>query len=522
MKRDEMSTEKILKQLLPRPSQELMESNCARVLENLRSKAALAAHEDFVNSLPRSGNRWLRFDLVAAAAVVMVVFIGAISWRQNRDSAVIESSGQILSAGETLRTTVESTSVKLPDGSRVEVRGQSELVLERSTDGWRIHLRQGSVIVSAAKQRKGHLYVQTKDVTVSVVGTVFLVNAEEEGSRVAVIEGEVRVQEPGSPEKKLGPGEHAATNPKMESVPVKEELAWSLHAGEHMALLQQSVIAPEKTMEAFETYSVRPSGSSGVPGRGGGRGAYSIDEKGCGGLLPIEIDPARFAVFGVPLHTLVTWAYGTGEIHYRSCIDMSALNLVSGGPGWIRSESWDIQAGIPVGALDYSSDQWRRGDVPRFRKMLQALLADRFKLVVLLEKKDVPAYALTAEKGAPRFIVPDIYAGGAEDPVFKKYVWDEKPAGARPSDLGLVAKEAFLSEVIPILARRVGRPVVDQTGITSKVNLILYYDWAPNPSRPSSAPPFAKALEQVGLKLTETKTTIETWVIEHAEKPSEN
>lgn len=50
---------------------------------------------------------------------------------------------------------------------------------------------------------------------VSVVGTVFLVNAEAEGSRVAVYEGEVRVQE-GGKERKLRSGEQVATNPRME------------------------------------------------------------------------------------------------------------------------------------------------------------------------------------------------------------------------------------------------------------------------------------------------------------------
>ncbi|MBI4471869.1 MAG: FecR domain-containing protein [Acidobacteria bacterium] len=51
------------------------------------------------------------------------------------------------------------------------------------------------MIVDAAQQLAGFLYVQTKDVTVSVIGTVFLVNADEAGSRVAVIEGEVHVRQ---------------------------------------------------------------------------------------------------------------------------------------------------------------------------------------------------------------------------------------------------------------------------------------------------------------------------------------
>jgi hypothetical protein len=68
-------------------------------------------------------------------------------------------------------------------------------------------LKNGSILVSAAKQRNGHFYVKTKDVTVSVVGTVFIVKAEQEGSRVAVIEGEVHVQK-GATTERLSPGEH--------------------------------------------------------------------------------------------------------------------------------------------------------------------------------------------------------------------------------------------------------------------------------------------------------------------------
>jgi uncharacterized protein (TIGR03435 family) len=63
---------------------------------------------------------------------------------------------------------------------------------------------------------------------------------------------------------------------------------------------------------------------------------------------------------------------------------------------------------------------------------------------------------------------------------------------------------------------------VDKTGITGKVDVILNFDWAPNPNRPLSAPPLSKALEQVGFKLSDTRTTIETWVVDQVEKPSEN
>ena len=75
--------------------------------------------------------------------------------------------------------------LRLADGSHIEVRSSSELYLEHADDGVRIRLNHGGLIVNAAKQHDGHLYVQTKDFVVSVVGTVFLVNAEDVGSRVA-------------------------------------------------------------------------------------------------------------------------------------------------------------------------------------------------------------------------------------------------------------------------------------------------------------------------------------------------
>src|SRR6185436_10806249 len=138
----------------------------------------------------------------------------------------ISRLGDRIEAGEILRTGNAGAGIKLADGSHVELGAQSEFSLERADDGVRIHLSRGGVIINAAKQRNGHLYVQTKDVTVSVVGTVFLVNAEERGSRVAVIEGEVRVQQ-GTTEKRLLSGEQLLTSPSMERLRVPEEIAWS-------------------------------------------------------------------------------------------------------------------------------------------------------------------------------------------------------------------------------------------------------------------------------------------------------
>src|SRR5215471_6478759 len=204
---------------------------------------------------------WARRSFWAAAAVSLVVvffWVFRVPRLPQNPEAVLEVGSLYRAAGSRTASVHAGDSVRLydtlqsgadagamlvlPDGSHVEMRSESELSLERANDGLLVHLSRGGVIVNAARQRSGHLYVQTRDVLVSVVGTVFVVNAEAEGSRVAVIQGEVRVQQ-GASEKKLLPGDQVATSPRMVSVPMTQELSWSPNLLEHLALLQQSLAA---------------------------------------------------------------------------------------------------------------------------------------------------------------------------------------------------------------------------------------------------------------------------------------
>lgn len=228
---------------------EEVEPACNRVLDRLREEAErepTAVRPDFRYVRRRWSRRRLAVGGAAAAIVLAFLFT---QMRPSRNSggvidanAVMEmadgsstriAEGQTVSAGDTAGAVLS-----LADASSVEMRSQSELSVERADDGIRIRLNKGNVIVNAAGQRAGHLYVQTKDVTVTVVGTVFLVSVEETGSRVAVIEGEVHVQQ-GTTERDLLPGQQLATNPVTESRPVSEQISWSRKADAHLALLEQ-------------------------------------------------------------------------------------------------------------------------------------------------------------------------------------------------------------------------------------------------------------------------------------------
>ena len=142
-------------------------------------------------------------------------------------------AGERIAASQLVRTAQGSGAVlELADGSRIELAERSELGLGRRWDGTILELERGSLIVEAAKQRRGHLYVDTGDCRVSVVGTIFSVNHGAKGSRVSVIEGEVHVQE-GAERAVLLPGQQFATGHRLAAVAVADDIAWSRDAGRY-------------------------------------------------------------------------------------------------------------------------------------------------------------------------------------------------------------------------------------------------------------------------------------------------
>src|SRR5436190_4689654 len=186
--------------------------------------------------------------------------------------------GEKIGRGDVVRTSKDARAlVRLEDGSTIELKDRSEVSLKRTMNGTTLHVDGGSVIVQAAKQERprrtvvgrllrvfhlvaqdwGNFYVETNDSVVSVTGTTFAVNAGTKGSRVSVIEGEVHLDRNGQ-DKLLRAGEQATTNVAIETVPVKEEVAWSRNAAQYSQVLD-AMAALKKELNALPKPGVRNS-----------------------------------------------------------------------------------------------------------------------------------------------------------------------------------------------------------------------------------------------------------------------
>jgi hypothetical protein len=168
------------------------------------------------------------------------------------------AAGARLQKGERVRTAKDAHAVvRLGDGSTIEMRDRSELYLTKTGKETTIHLSRGSIVVEAAKQKNGKLYVESGDSLVAVTGTVFSVNNGTKGSRVSVIEGEVNLNHAGR-DRSLRAGEQATTNPSISLIPVKDEVSWSRNANRYREVL--SALASVNTdLRSVEQPGVRNS-----------------------------------------------------------------------------------------------------------------------------------------------------------------------------------------------------------------------------------------------------------------------
>ncbi len=180
-----------------------------------------------------------RLDLSGRTLAATVEDVnGAVYVVSDADSRQL-AAGEQLQKGERVRTAKDSNAVlRLADSSTVEMHERSEFSVSENRSGVTIQLARGDVIVEAAKQHNGRLYVQTPDSLVSVKGTIFAVESGTKGSRVSVVEGEVQVNHAGKDET-LKPGDQTTTSFSLDKSPVQKTVAWSRNAARYANLVSE-------------------------------------------------------------------------------------------------------------------------------------------------------------------------------------------------------------------------------------------------------------------------------------------
>jgi uncharacterized protein (TIGR03435 family) len=171
-----------------------------------------------------------------------------------------------------------------------------------------------------------------------------------------------------------------------------------------------------------------------------------------------------------------------------------------GGPGWIGTEKYDIEAKVDVSQVNVHVD---------YGPMLQALLADRFRLRAHRETKELPVYSLVVAKNGPKLTVHTGADGASTN------------TSHGSGKATMVAIEASMAGLAERLGRELAAAVIDNTGLRENYDVTL--EWAPNLTADSTLPSIFTALqEQLGLRLESTKGSVEVLVIDSAEKASEN
>jgi bla regulator protein blaR1 len=301
-------------------------------------------------------------------------------------------------------------------------------------------------------------------------------------------------------------------------------LVSSLAAG--AVLAAQAPQEPPPGGWAFEVASIKPNNS------GDGR-------------VMMQMQPGQLRATNVTLRLLIRNAYQLQD------------SQITGGPGWIASDHFDLIAKMPDGFQQTPGPPPAAGGPPTpVQLMMRALLAERFKLAAHNETKDSPIYALVVARSdgklGPQLKQSDtdcaavLAAARGRGPGAMPPPpggpggrgGDNFPCGIRIGPGALTMGGTPLTNFAQSLGMFAGRIVIDRTGLTGAydVNLTWTPDQMPRPAGGGDQPPsingaavdpngpslFTAVQEQLGLKLDSQRGPVETLVIDHAEKPVED
>jgi uncharacterized protein (TIGR03435 family) len=202
----------------------------------------------------------------------------------------------------------------------------------------------------------------------------------------------------------------------------------------------------------------------------------------------------------------------TLEVLVMSGFGLLNPDQIEGLPPWADSAQFDIEAKMDESTAAAFQQLSRPDRIRAQDRMMQSLLADRFALKAHHESRERPIYDLVLAKGGSKL--------------------QETPSGVSGgytvSNGQLAGHGISIEQLVFSLTGSAGRFIVDKTGLTGKYDMTL--KWTPDDQAGTSSagdsttgPSIFTALEeQLGLKLVSTKGPVDTIVIDHVEKPSQN
>jgi uncharacterized protein (TIGR03435 family) len=211
------------------------------------------------------------------------------------------------------------------------------------------------------------------------------------------------------------------------------------------------------------------------------------------GSQGFHLNGHRLSIENESVTSLLCVAYG---IHKTQIV---------GAPPWFSTDPYDID-GVP----DAEGE-------PAFRQeqiMIQKLLADRFGIKFHHEKRELALYAITIAKGGPKMTPNTTGREGQPD----------QTGNGHGSWQSMKFTNNTMADFALEMQFEVGKPVVDQTGLTGRYDFTLKFTTDEAHLDDPNAPPgfFTALQEQIGLKLEPKKDLADVLVIDHAERPSEN
>jgi len=238
---------------------------------------------------------------------------------------------------------------------------------------------------------------------------------------------------------------------------------------------------------AFEVASIKPSDPTGTIG--------------------IKRSGYRLWTSNTSLQMLLTWAY---DIH---------SDRLYGKPAWLDSVQYDIVANAPQEGRALRRDP---GQASPLQQMMQTLLAERFKLVIHRETRELPIYALVVAKSGPKVHLTESPDSMNQNPF------------SMPGRGHLIGTKVTAEMLAKALSDQLSRSVQDQTALKGVFDFTLEWEPDAQPDDADDAPApsagvrtgsslFSAIQEQLGLKLEPRKGQVEVFVVDHIERtPTEN